>query len=102
MGIAVGILRRGGGMGKGQYIRRQGRGWGGVAGLLGARRRLMGVLQSIYNYPPAAAGSSGGVAQLGEHLLCKQGVRGSNPLVSTSFGAGAGAGFRAAYAILSH
>ena len=25
----------------------------------------------------------GGVAQLGEHLPCKQGVRGSNPLVST-------------------
>src|SRR5689334_3617639 len=25
----------------------------------------------------------GGVAQLGEHLLCTQGVRGSNPLVST-------------------
>ena len=27
--------------------------------------------------------SSGGVAQSGEHLLCKQGVRGSNPLTST-------------------
>ena len=26
----------------------------------------------------------GGVAQLGEHLLCKQGVRGSIPLISTS------------------
>ena len=25
----------------------------------------------------------GRVAQLGEHLLCKQGVRGSNPLTST-------------------
>ena len=25
----------------------------------------------------------GGVAQLGEHLLCKQGVNGSNPLFST-------------------
>ena len=25
----------------------------------------------------------GGVAQLGEHLLCKQGVRGSIPLIST-------------------
>ena len=25
----------------------------------------------------------GGVAQLGEHLLCKQGVSGSNPLIST-------------------
>ena len=27
--------------------------------------------------------SYGGVAQLGEHLPCKQGVRGSNPLIST-------------------
>ena len=26
----------------------------------------------------------GGVAQLGEHLPCKQGVRGSNPLISIS------------------
>ena len=26
----------------------------------------------------------GDVAQLGEHLLCKQGVVGSNPIVSTS------------------
>ena len=28
----------------------------------------------------------GGVAQLGEHLLCKQGVIGSNPIVSTKQG----------------
>ena len=27
----------------------------------------------------------GGVAQLGEHLPCKQGVRGSNPLISISY-----------------
>ena len=27
--------------------------------------------------------SDGGVAQLGEHLPCKQGVRGSIPLIST-------------------
>ena len=27
----------------------------------------------------------GGIAQLGEHLLCKQGVNGSIPFVSTSF-----------------
>ena len=26
----------------------------------------------------------GGVAQLGEHLLCKQGVSGSSPLISTN------------------
>ena len=29
---------------------------------------------------------NGGVAQLGEHLNGIQGVRGSNPLISTSFG----------------
>jgi hypothetical protein len=28
---------------------------------------------------------AGAVAQLGEHLLCKQGVVGSNPISSTSF-----------------
>ena len=28
--------------------------------------------------------SHGGVAQLGEHLPCKQGVMGSNPIISTS------------------
>ena len=27
----------------------------------------------------------GGVAQMGEHLPCKQGVMGSNPIISTSF-----------------
>ena len=27
--------------------------------------------------------TEGDVAQSGEHLLCKQGVRGSNPLIST-------------------
>ena len=26
----------------------------------------------------------GGIAQMGEHLLCKQGVKGSNPFISTS------------------
>src|ERR1700689_246633 len=29
--------------------------------------------------------NSGRVAQLGEHLLCKQGVAGSNPVTSTNF-----------------
>ena len=29
-----------------------------------------------------AAGIFGGVAQLGEHLPCKQGVKGSNPSIS--------------------
>ncbi len=31
----------------------------------------------------------GDVAQLGEHLLCKQGVGGSSPLISTIFEGGA-------------
>ena len=31
-----------------------------------------------------AAGSNGGLAQLGEHLPCKQGVESSNLLVSIS------------------
>ena len=31
-------------------------------------------------------GRAGDVAQLGEHLLCKQGVVGSNPIVSTKLG----------------
>ena len=30
----------------------------------------------------------GGVAQLGEHLPCKQGVMGSNPIISTKEGLG--------------
>ena len=29
---------------------------------------------------------NGGVAQLGEHLPCKQGVMGSNPIISTTSG----------------
>ena len=40
-----------------------------------------GSLVRIQPDPP----SSGGVAQLGEHLLCKQGVIGSIPFTSTSF-----------------
>ena len=28
----------------------------------------------------------GGIAQLGEHLPCKQGVKGSNPFISTADG----------------
>ena len=29
-------------------------------------------------------GKNGGIAQLGEHLLCKQGVNGSIPVISTT------------------
>ena len=31
----------------------------------------------------AAGFPYGGIAQLGEHLPCKQGVKGSNPFIST-------------------
>ena len=31
-------------------------------------------------------GNRGGIAQLGEHLLCKQGVKGSIPFISTIMG----------------
>ena len=34
------------------------------------------------NYKPFER-TNGGVAQLGEHLPCKQGVMGSNPIIST-------------------
>ena len=37
---------------------------------------------------PAGRQLSGGIAQPGEHLLCKQGVSGSNPLISTRPGRG--------------
>ena len=43
---------------------------------LAARRRL--------RIPFGSEPPHGGVAQLGEHLLCKQGVGGSNPLTSTT------------------
>ena len=32
----------------------------------------------------AARFTNGGIAQLGEHLPCKQGVKGSNPFISTA------------------
>lgn len=33
--------------------------------------------------PKEDIGENGGIAQLGEHLLCKQGVIGSIPIIST-------------------
>ena len=41
----------------------------------------------LFDFEGTALGSGksrGGVAQLGEHLLCKQGVIGSNPFISTT------------------
>ena len=38
------------------------------------------------NVSGAGTGNRGGIAQLGEHLLCKQGVKGSIPFISTIMG----------------
>ena len=38
---------------------------------------------TLFNLEGARSKRDGGIAQLGEHLLCKQGVNGSIPLVST-------------------
>ena len=41
-------------------------------------------LSSKKEYNPSVRWmQNGGVAQLGEHLPCKQGVMGSNPIIST-------------------
>ena len=37
----------------------------------------------LYTVPCTLSTANGGLAQLGEHLLCKQGVKGSIPLIST-------------------
>ena len=55
---------------------------------LGVRGKGLGVKDvdlSPYDSRLTFNGFSGAVAQLGEHLLCKQGVGGSIPLSSTSF-----------------
>ena len=41
------------------------------------------VVQFLRIIPHSPITSYGGVAQLGEHLPCKQGVMGSNPIIST-------------------
>ena len=44
-------------------------------------------IKLLFNFEGVPAGAEtdkyGGVAQLGEHLPCKQGVMGSNPIIST-------------------
>ena len=40
-------------------------------------------LKILFNFEGAATAEYGGLAQLGEHLLCKQGVKGSIRLIST-------------------
>ena len=47
------------------------------------------VLKTLFNLEGA---QDGGIAQLGEHLLCKQGVSGSIPLISTKRWAHSSAG----------
>ena len=39
-----------------------------------------------FEWPDPAQTLNGGVAQLGEHLPCKQGVMGSIPIISTRLG----------------
>ena len=52
----------------------------------GAKRRSKGESEERLKEAPRQSGlcsDDGGVAQLGEHLPCKQGVSGSIPLIST-------------------
>ena len=46
--------------------------------------RGTGSLEALFNFEDAGK-LNGGVAQLGEHLLCKQGVRSSILLISTKW-----------------
>ena len=39
--------------------------------------------ENLYTLHSYLLPNNGGVAQLGEHLPCKQGVMGSNPIIST-------------------
>ena len=43
------------------------------------------VKKSLFNFEGPNPKRYGGIAQLGEHLLCKQGVNGSIPFISTTF-----------------
>ena len=46
-------------------------------------RLLVIEILSLFNLEGASPRGDGGLAQLEEHLLCKQGVSGSSPLIST-------------------
>ena len=50
----------------------------------GLRTRRKAPARCRYMHGCTAPRAPGDVAQLGEHLLCKQGVSGSSPLISTS------------------
>ena len=41
---------------------------------------------TLFNLEGTLVNGYGGIAQLGEHLLCKQGVIGSIPIISTNLG----------------
>ena len=46
---------------------------------------IAGIFQGNAGFPPNRGGwPAGGIAQLGEHKLCKLGVTGSSPVASTS------------------
>ena len=68
---------------------RRGKDLSEVSGQDGAKEELLlfsfeGACKSGHHQGEGVDGENGGVAQQGEHLPCKQGVRGSNPLISTS------------------
>ena len=49
-------------------------------------RPFSGLFLSLFNLEGTYPSKYGGIAQLGEHLLCKQGVIGSIPIISTRRG----------------
>src|SRR5688572_10417852 len=58
---------------------------GGPCGSHAARlRRHCGPRDALVDLIRSIRGRRGDVAQLGEHFLCKEGVRGSSPLISTN------------------
>ena len=44
------------------------------------------LLKYLFNFERLTLKRYGGIAQLGEHLPCTQGVKGSNPFTSTIHG----------------
>ena len=44
------------------------------------------ILIILFNFERSCSKLCGDIAQLGEHLPCTQGVKGSNPFISTTYG----------------
>ena len=47
------------------------------------QNEITGIKRWLFNFQGPWSHKNGGVAQLGEHLPCKQGVKGSIPFIST-------------------